>query len=203
MLGHGGRPIPEALAIEDIAADVIAYFDERGIAKPIVFGYSSGGFVALYLARHFPERVAGVCTLAAKYIFDEKTISHWTYLANPDRLAPRNKRVEELSKSHHPQDWRLVTLAIRKWFVELGRTPPLSEDDFRAIRQPVLVFSSNEDQIVPVEETIALGNLVPNARVVLFKGQSHPFDVVPIDAIGKAICNWIGEVQAGAPVKER
>lgn len=197
MLGHGGRPVPERLTIRDMAADVIAQMDERGLRGTYVFGFSSGGCLALYLARHYPERLLGLCTLAAKYVFDRRTIAHWTHLTDPARLSrPGNKRPAELTKDHHPQDWRDVTSAIRRMFEDFGTNPPLFEDELRAIALPALLFSSDEDQIVPLDETLALGKLLPNSRVVLFKGQCHPFSVVPVAAMGKAMCNWIDELQS-------
>ena len=194
MLGHGGREVPESISFASLADDVIAQMDARDVKRAYVFGFSSGGTTALYLARHFPERFLGVATLAAKYIFDARTIAHWTYVADPERLSrPGNTRAEELESDHRPQDWKKVTLLNRQFFFDLEDNAPLSDDDLRAITMPALIFSSNQDQIVPLDETLALAKLIPNAKPVIFQGQCHPFHVVPIPAIVKAICNWIGE----------
>jgi pimeloyl-ACP methyl ester carboxylesterase len=196
MLGHGGREVPESVSFASFAADVIAQMDARGVERAYIFGFSSGGTTALYLARHYPERFIGVATLAAKYLFDARTIEHWTYLCDPERLArPGNTRAEELESDHRPQDWKKVTLLNRRFFVDLAGNAPLGDDDLRAITMPALIFSSNQDQIVPLEETVALAKLMPNAKPVVFHGQCHPFHVVPIPAIVKAICNWIGETE--------
>jgi pimeloyl-ACP methyl ester carboxylesterase len=196
MLAHGGREIPEDFGIGDVARDIVAYMDTRGLARAYVFGFSSGGCVALYLARHFPERFLGVCTLAAKYVFDGRTVAHWTHLTDPERLGrPGNKRADEMIADHHPRSWIAVTKSNQRLFEEYGRNPPLSEDDLRSITVPALLFSSNQDQIVPLNETVALAGLIPNAKPVLFQGQCHPFHVVPIAAMARAICAWIGEIE--------
>ena len=78
----------------------------RNLERTYLFGYSSGGYLALYLARHYPERFIAVSGLAVKYVFDARTVAHWTHLADPERLQTRNPgRVEELIRTHHPQDW--------------------------------------------------------------------------------------------------
>ena len=199
LLGHGGRPIPDRLTIEDTATDVIAYLDQNDIGQTFLFGYSTGGLLALYLARHFPERFTGVCGLAAKYVFDQRTVTHWTHLTNPDRYRRHETdRALELAERHHPENWVEVLNRLRDMFVQLGQRAPISEDDLRAIRVPVLLFASDQDQIVPLEESLALGELIPGAKLVLFKGQSHPFNIVPVAPIVVAMRNWMGEVSAAA-----
>ncbi|HLI94685.1 MAG TPA: alpha/beta hydrolase, partial [Candidatus Baltobacteraceae bacterium] len=197
MLAHGGRDVPERVTIEDLANDIIAYMDGQHLAHAYVFGYSSGACLALYLARHFPQRFDGVCTLAAKYVFDEKTVAHWTHLTDPERLGrPGNKRAAELTETHAPQDWVAVTSSNRRLFEDYGRNPPLSEDDLRAIKIPALLFSSDNDQLVPLAETTALGEFIADSRVVIFKGQAHPFSLVPIPAMGNVITKWIAQIEA-------
>jgi pimeloyl-ACP methyl ester carboxylesterase len=197
MLAHGGRPVPERITIEDLANDIIAYMDEQHLARAYVFGYSSGACLALYLARHFPQRFNGVCTLAAKYVFDGNTVAHWTHLTDPERLGrPGNKRAVELTETHKPQDWVAVTNSNRRLFEEYGRNPPLDEDDLRAIKIPALLISSDNDQLVPLAETTALGKLIPDTRVVVYKGHAHPFSIVPIAAMGNVITKWIAQIEA-------
>ena len=62
--GHGGRPIPkEHFSIEMFAGDVIKFMDSAGIDSINIFGYSMGGYTAVYLARHHPERVKKIFRL--------------------------------------------------------------------------------------------------------------------------------------------
>lgn len=65
--GHGGREIPNnTLSIPGFAAEVIAFLEQHSIDKISIFGYSMGGYVGLYLAKHFPEKVEKLYTLATK-----------------------------------------------------------------------------------------------------------------------------------------
>ena len=204
MLAHGGRPVPKHITIEDLATDIIAYMDEQHLSHAYVFGYSSGACLALYLARHFPERFDGVCTLAAKYVFDPKTVAHWMYLTNPERLGrPGNKRAAELAETHAPQDWVEVTNSNRRLFEEYGLNPPLLEKDLRAIPIPALLFSSDKDQLVPLSETLALGKLIADSRVVTFAGQAHPLSIVPLTTMARTMCDWISEIEDRGAVKRR
>ena len=53
--GHGGRAMPaSAFSIELFASDVLGYMKENNIEQANVFGYSMGGYAAVYLAKHHP-----------------------------------------------------------------------------------------------------------------------------------------------------
>jgi pimeloyl-ACP methyl ester carboxylesterase len=190
--GHGGRALPERMTVADFAADVIAYMDREGIARDVITGYSFGGLVALYIARHYPQRVTAVVALATKHVFDDATIAHWTHLVQPERLArPGNPRTAELERIHAPNDWRDVARENAKMFASLRQDPPLTESDLRSITVPVMVVSSNLDQIVPWSETLALGKRIPGSHVAMFYGPAHPLRAAPLLAIARAIGGWM------------
>ena len=197
LLGHGGRPTPDAWSVAEMADDLAQGLDQRGVGPAFFFGYSFGAYLALYLASRFPERVRGVCGLAAKYVYDAQAVSHLTHLLDPERLSrPGNPRAEQLARTHAPQDWRTVTLNNRAMFTALGDEPALSDADLRAITAPVLLLSGETDQLVPKAETLALGKLLPRARVGLFPGAAHPLEETPLPSIVQTLLIWMAQVEA-------
>jgi len=70
LMGHGGREVPAALSMQDMAADVVGWMGRQGLSRAVVVGYSLGATLALYLARHHPSQVISACGLAPKYVFD-------------------------------------------------------------------------------------------------------------------------------------
>ena len=192
--GHGGRELPDRLSIAGAAEDVIAMLDREGIGRAFIVGYSLGGYVALYLARHFPKRVLGACSIALKFFFDAETVKYWIYLAQPERLAqPGNPRAAEMLAAHGPY-WQSVTIANSALFGDMGANPPLTEADLRALDRPVMLVNSNRDALIKWDETLALGKLIPNARLVMFYGLAHPLRNVPVTRIGEAVGQWMREV---------
>ena len=58
LRGHGKSETPESgYRVEDLAGDLIALMDERGIKKAHIIGHSFGGMIALKIAISNPERV--------------------------------------------------------------------------------------------------------------------------------------------------
>src|SRR5258708_38717917 len=100
--GHGGRPLDRPMTVPAFAADIVAYMDREGIDRTILAGYSFGGAIALYIARHWPQRVSGVVALATKSVFDAATIAHWTHLVQPERLRPPRKPRNARPQPSHP-----------------------------------------------------------------------------------------------------
>jgi esterase len=54
---HGRSPHTEAMGYPEMADDVLAYMDARGIDRATILGHSMGGKVAMQLALKAPERV--------------------------------------------------------------------------------------------------------------------------------------------------
>ena len=51
--GHGGQPIPDhTFSIELFSEQVARYIQDMNIEKVNLFGYSMGGYVGMYLAKH-------------------------------------------------------------------------------------------------------------------------------------------------------
>ena len=196
MVGHGGRPIPASIATRDVADDVVAWMDQQGVERDIVGGYSFGGTVALYLARHYPQRVSGVVALAAKHVFDARTLQHWQHLVGHERIARTTlpdgtRRVDQLIRLHAPNSWKDVLDANSRLFATFATDPPLAQADLQAIRAPVMIASSNLDKVVPWEETLALGRAIPDAHVAMFYGAAHPLRTIPLPAVARTIHQWM------------
>ena len=195
MIGHGGRQVPESVTMDEIARDIVAWLDREGLERPLIGGYSFGGSVALYIARHFPERVAGVVALAPKHVFDAQTMRHWIHLVGHERLArlqfPWGKRTDELSRLHAPNTWEAVADLKARLFKALAESPPLPAAELRAIRVPVMAVSSNLDQIVPWAEMLELARQVPDCHLAMFHGPAHPLRAIALLPIARAIGGWI------------
>ena len=190
--GHGGRPLDAPMTVPAFAQDVIAFMDREGIDRTVLAGYSFGGAIALYIARHWPHRVSGIVALATKFVFDAATLAHWTHLVQPERLGrPGNPRTAELETIHAPNAWQDVARANAELFRTLAASPPLTDADLAAIRVPVMIASSNVDQIVPWQESIELGKRIPGSHIAMFYGPAHPIRAAPLLAIARAIDQWM------------
>jgi pimeloyl-ACP methyl ester carboxylesterase len=66
LRGRGGTDKPATgYTMADHAADVIALLDTLGIGRVVLGGHSFGGFLAIYIGVHYPERVARLVVIDA------------------------------------------------------------------------------------------------------------------------------------------
>ena len=189
-----GRPVPKDIGMPALAADFIEWMDGRGIERAWIAGYSVGGYIALYMARHFPERVEGVMALASKAVLDAPTIAHWSYLASVGRLEG-SERARQLEKTHAPSDWRDVARLNQRFFEAIGTAPPLGANALGEIACPVMLVNGDRDQLVPWDETVALAKLIPRSKLVKFYGLAHPMRLVPVFAVARALGEWVRELR--------
>lgn len=196
LLGHGGRAVPDRLTIEAMGSDLLAWMDQQGMARAVLAGYSHGGYLALWMARHHPARVAGVFCLATKFVFDVDSVAKWLYLSEIQRLEtlPDN-RPALLAERHAPQDWQLVLERNRQLWRDLVVKAPLQREDIAAINVPALVVSGDADQVVSMPETGELARLL-RTKAMMFRGPAHPIEVVPLGQLAEVMRRWMERLPA-------
>ena len=175
--GHGEAGGEHPFSIALFAADVLRYLDERKIAKIAVFGYSMGGYVALYLARHYPERISRIITLATKLHWDEPTAAKETGMLDTARIEAKVPQLaSSLQERHIGKDWKMVVNKTAAMLTEMGADSPLKTPDFAAIQTPVILLLGDRDKMVSLEETVATYKLLPNGKMGILPGTPHPFE---------------------------
>jgi pimeloyl-ACP methyl ester carboxylesterase len=92
LRGHGRSPVPGTEAtISDMGADVIQLMDNLGIERAIMAGHSMGGYIAMRLAREYPERVSGLGLIATRADADSPERAAARIESRRDALAGRTE----------------------------------------------------------------------------------------------------------------
>jgi pimeloyl-ACP methyl ester carboxylesterase len=191
--GTGGTTGPHSpYAIHDLANDVVGLLDALDLPSVHVLGVSMGGMVAQEVAISHADRVKSLvlgCThpggklqvLPSQAIIDKlpslgKSAEQMAVdflglihgknylLADPDRYRDRlafqlNRRVPR-----------------RVYLAQLGAI--LAHDTsgrLGAIRAPTLVISGDEDELVPLGNSMVMADRIDNARLAVLSGVAHAF----------------------------
>src|SRR6266403_2658875 len=65
--GHGQTPFQNSFGIQQFADELLEFVVKSHLIRPLVFGYSMGGYVALYLASQKPGLFSEIITLGTKF----------------------------------------------------------------------------------------------------------------------------------------
>lgn len=176
--GHGGNNLPDdGFSIARFANDVLQWLDERGQEKTDIFGYSMGGYVALFLARHHPTRVGRIFTLATKFAWSESIAEKEIKMLNARKIEEKVPAfAAALAKRHAPQDWKQILKHSADMILRMGADVPLKEKDFLAIHHPVVVSVGDNDNMVTRDETVDVSRLLRNSRFLVLEDTEHPIE---------------------------
>jgi pimeloyl-ACP methyl ester carboxylesterase len=193
--GHAGEEAcAEEFSIPSFADEVLNYMCAHHIQKAVFFGYSMGGYVAMYIARHFPVFVDKVITLGTKFLWDEQIAARETKMLNPEVIETKLPAfAEELRQRHHPLDWKEVLSNTSKMLIEMGKDNPLALDDFKQVSHPCLLLLGENDKMVTAEETLAIHNALPHSTYKQLPDTPHLIGKVDTNLLHNSITNFIAE----------
>lgn len=180
--GHGGKPFPaEPLSIQQFAQEVLAFLDEEGLDKVSIFGYSMGGYVAMYLAKHHPERVNKIVTLATKFHWDEATAAKETKMQDAAKIEEKLPAfAATLQNRHAPNDWKELLGKTVDMLNSMGQDNPLKQEDYTSINQPCMILLGDRDKMITLDETLVVYRALPNAQMGMLPNTHHPIEQVNV-----------------------
>ncbi len=189
--GHGGKPLPaEPFSIELFAADVLKWLEENNLKSINIFGYSMGGYVALYLAKHHPEKVEKVFTLATKFNWNAEGAAKEAAMLNPEKIAEKVPAFAKALEEKHGANWKTVLTKTAEMLINLGNSPALPLPALAEIQSPVLFSVGDKDNMVTLEETLAAYRQLKNAHLLVLPQTQHPFEKVNHERIAVEIISF-------------
>ena len=187
--GHGGSSFAdEKFSINLFASEVIAFLDEKEIDGTNIFGYSMGGYVAMYLAKQHPQRIKKIITLATKFTWDETIAAQEIKMLNADKIEEKLPDfAAALQKRHTPNDWKVVLEKTAAMLAAMGKDNPLKFADYPGIHHPVLLMLGDRDKMVTLDETVEVYKSLPKAQLTVLPNTSHPLELVNTDRLASEL----------------
>lgn len=192
--GHGGEPFPaNDFSIPVFARNVMAYLEKNNIRQTNIFGYSMGGYTALYLARHSPMLVNRIITLATKFHWDPTIATKETAMLNADTIEEKVPVfAKQLQQRHYPNDWKIVLQKTKQLLVQLGDKNNLQLNDYQTILTPSLLLLGDKDKMVTPEETAQVEKALPNGKFQLLENTPHALEKVDVKMLGNIAHRFLG-----------
>jgi pimeloyl-ACP methyl ester carboxylesterase len=191
--GHGNEAFAdEPYSMKLFADDVLRFMEKNSIEKTSIFGYSMGGYVGMYLAKHHPEKIDKIVTLATKFHWDEEIAAKKTQMLDPVKIETKVPAfAEALSKRHVGKDWKEVMSKSADMLHALGADNTLKPEDYKDIQTQCLVLLGDRDKMVGLDETLNVYKSLPNAAMGMLPGTPHPIEQVNVMTLSFFITNFI------------
>jgi pimeloyl-ACP methyl ester carboxylesterase len=191
FIGHGGRELDvDSFTIEGFSEELLGLIQRVG--EPVnIFGYSMGGYVALYAALQNHGKIKKIFTLATKFEWSQESAEREVKMLNPKVIEERLPAfAEELKERHFPVDWKLNMEMTAKMMLSLGKNPLLNEENLGRIEQEVLFGIGDKDKMVSLEETARFQRYITKSNLLVIPGTPHPLEKVNNDRLCYEIHNF-------------
>ncbi|HEY0045600.1 MAG TPA: alpha/beta hydrolase [Flavobacterium sp.] len=183
--GHGGAIMPEAFSIGSFGEDVINFIKSNNLAPIHIFGYSMGGYVALDVAKRYPDLIDRIFTFATKFQWSPEIAEREIRMLNADKIMEKIPAfAEQLAARHSPNDWRLLLKKTAAFMETLGDSSPLKLDH---IQKKVRIGIGDKDAMVSLEESIDAFRKLPDASLIVFPETQHPIEKISTERLATEI----------------
>lgn len=182
--GHGGKDIPGKYSIDRFIENLIGFMNDHSLDKVSIFGYSMGGYVAIKAAAKYPDRISSIVTLGTKFNWTPETAAKEVKMLDAEKIEEKvPKFAERLKSLHAPLDWREVLRGTANMMIDLGNGKGLTDEEIKSVKIPVLIGIGEQDQMVSIEESRRVADILPNGKLMVFEDFQHPIEKIELQVL--------------------
>jgi len=188
LYGHGTESLnPKSFTIEGFGKQVIEYMDSHNILKANIFGHSMGGYVALWIAANYPNKVHETVTLGTKLGWTKEVATREIKFLDPDKIIEKIPKFAQVLEVRHGKKWSKLLKATAQLMVDLGDYKGLTKSNYQAIKTPTTLCLGEFDKMVTEQETREVAAYISNSDVQIVEGFQHPLESIKTEQLGAFI----------------
>jgi 2-hydroxymuconate-semialdehyde hydrolase/2-hydroxy-6-oxo-octa-2,4-dienoate hydrolase len=209
IVGFGAteRPHDIIYSLRTWTDHVWAFLDAHDIQKTAIVGNSLGGRIALQMATDRPDRITKMALMGAPGVGMTLTDG----LAALRSYEPSHVAMRDLLRNYFAVDPAMITdelvevryaasiangayEAYRAMFFDprhAGSELGITEDEVRAITTPALLIHGREDKVVPVQVSVTMLGLLPNADLHVFSACGHWTQIERADEFSALVADYL------------
>jgi pimeloyl-ACP methyl ester carboxylesterase len=182
---HGNQqPNGYQFSMEDFSSALLNFVLDNQLQGSLFFGYSMGGYAALFNLIQHKNLFSKVITLGTKFDWTPDYATKEASRLNPEFLAAKvPKFVDALSQRHAHISWQEMLQKTSDLMLSLGNHPLLSALHYAAIETPILLIVGDRDATTSIAETQQRLNEFINAQLLVLPKTPHPIEKLDIELI--------------------
>ena len=209
IVGFGATERPDDIvySLRTWTDHVWAFLDAHDIQKTAIVGNSLGGRIALQMAADRPDRITKMVLMGVPGVGMTPTEG----LAALRAYEPSHDAMRDLLRNHFAVDPTMITdelvdiryqasiadgayEAYRSMFFDprhAGSELSITENEARAIATPILLVHGREDKVVPLQVSITMLGLLPNADLHAFSACGHWTQIERADEFSALVADYL------------
>jgi 2-hydroxymuconate-semialdehyde hydrolase/2-hydroxy-6-oxo-octa-2,4-dienoate hydrolase len=209
IVGFGAteRPHDIIYSLRTWTDHVWSFLDAHDIGKTAIVGNSLGGRIALQMAADRPDRITKMVLMGAPGVGMALTDG----LAALRAYEPSHDAMRDLLRNYFAVDPATITdelveiryeasiadgayEAYRTMFFDprhAGSELGITADEVRAIATPTLLVHGREDRVVPMQVSVTMLGLLPNADLHVFSACGHWTQIERADEFSALITDYL------------
>lgn len=192
--GHGEYgPTDRPYRIGNFAENVLHYIEEKEMDQVDLFGYSMGGYVALYLARKAPEKIRRIATLGTVLQWNKDIAAREAAFLDPKKIEEKVPDFSRKLDQLHSFGWKEVVDKTREMILHLGNYPLLGAEDWKAIDQPVRIHIGDRDQTAELRPTAEVYYQLDNGELTVLPGTPHSIEKTNLPLLSESLISFFGK----------
>lgn len=184
--GHGLQSKwPEEFRIDLFARELEKFITQNELTDVAVFGYSMGGYVALYHKANYPESpVSKIITYGTKFNWSENAVSRELPKLNPAHLTEKFPQYAQSLKEKHGERWKSLLLSTAHLMQHLEKIDGLTREDLSDVQIPVTFILGDQDKMVSSEETHLTASWLHYGQVKTLTHSKHELERANLKELG-------------------
>jgi pimeloyl-ACP methyl ester carboxylesterase len=177
--GHGGTSFSADFSIGSFAQEIINFIRERKLSDVHIFGYSMGGYAAMFAAHMNPENIGKIITLGTKFDWTPQTAEYETKKLNAEKIEQKVPAFAEVLRERHaPNDWKLLVTKTADLMISLGDAPLLDDDILKSLQQDILICLGDADDMADPQYSRKVSEVLPRGHFKLLENTHHLIEKV-------------------------
>jgi pimeloyl-ACP methyl ester carboxylesterase len=209
IVGFGATQRPDDIvySLRTWTDHVWAFLDAHDIEKAAIVGNSLGGRIALQMATDRPDRITKIVLMGAPGVGMTLTEG----LAALRAYEPSHDAMRDLLRNYFAVDPAMITddlvairyeasvadgayEAYRAMFFDpqhAGSELGIAAEEVRAIDTPALLVHGREDKVVPMQVSVTMLGLLPNADLHVFSACGHWTQIERADEFSALVADYL------------
>jgi pimeloyl-ACP methyl ester carboxylesterase len=209
IVGFGATERPDGViySLRTWTDHIWAFLDAHGIERAAIVGNSLGGRIALQMATDSPDRITKMVLMGAPGVGMTPTEG----LAALRAYQPSHDAMRDLLRNYFAVDPTMITDdlvairyeasvangaydAYRAMFFDprhAGSELGITAAQVRAIATPALLVHGREDKVVPMQVSVTMLGLLPNADLHVFSACGHWTQIERADEFSALVADYL------------